>query len=52
MSRRPTFDDIATIAAAKRCRDGGMPAREIARQAKVSVSTVYRWLRLSEGRRP
>jgi transposase-like protein len=39
------YEKICIMLAAKNCYESGMPIKEIARQAKVSISTVRRWLR-------
>ncbi len=40
-----TYTRICTLLAAKRCRERGQSVKEISRSAKVSVGTVYRWLK-------
>lgn len=39
------FEAICKQLAAKQCRDAGMTVKQIAEQAKVSQSTVRKWLK-------
>ena len=41
------YTKLCTIIAARRCRNAGQSIKEIAKSARVSSSTVYRWLRMS-----
>lgn len=39
------YEQICKMLAAKNCKDSGMTVKQIAQQAKVSTSTVRRWLK-------
>jgi transposase len=39
------YEKICKMLAAKNCYESGMSVKEIARQAKVSTSTIRRWLK-------
>jgi hypothetical protein len=45
---RPTFKTITSILAARYSHDAGQGIGSIAQQAKVSTSTVRRWLKITE----
>ena len=44
---RLNYRMICTLLAARRCRNAGQSVKEIALSARVSTSTVYRWLRVT-----
>lgn len=45
MGHKLTFTDICNRLAARQCRNAGQPVKTIARSAKRTPSTIYRWLR-------
>lgn len=45
MSRKATFKSVCSLLAAKRCRQAGQSVAQIAKSAKKSKSTIYRWLK-------
>jgi transposase-like protein len=45
------FTNICAMLAARNCVNSGKTVAEVAKEAGVSVSTIYRWIRLTGYRR-
>ena len=41
------FADVCKYLAARRCRDSGQTIKNISKSARVSVSTVRRWIKIT-----